>query len=1284
MLTAVLMFCLPTAQPLTVPDGYRVIVEQDFSTGAPGWGAIRLSGGAALVDGEILVPVTTLSDAVVDYRARVHPGGILNLRFRYDLDRFVFYMLRLDTRTSGGNSPGFLKRDATEQWWHTCGERLTDKPAPADQWLNVRLTIKGSRFEAFIDGDLVATLEDPDYKSGFLAFNNELAPASVAWVRVAVPEESKARPLGIAPPAIRDPEPFTRGQWTAEWIWLPADEDSLVAYFRRTFDLPADPGEAILAVTCDNRYEVWINNKRVGADSDWYSVETYDVTRFLTKGRNIIAVIGENEEPGAAGLLAELAVNCVDGSYVNVHTDATWRVSTKGLNRWSEADFDDSQWPTAASLGPHPRDPWASQSPLEIPYLGAKQPLKIVSVKAPQQIGVNKPFALQVTFLPPQPLKADYPIEVLLRKADIDTRVALLKPSIPPSQWAPDTPHIEDLTVTITPSAAYMISTGPCEVQVRLLGTFLVGAHVPAHVVLTRGIAERFVGLRKPSPDGNPVTAGNLFDTAGQKHPWRLNADGSFSIDDTDYAVIPDSSGVYFCRLDAAARRALADLDWPTEARRLCADGGPVPEDIVRVRLVDHVDCTREDHEFSEDGGLGGASRVLKLGDRKYRVTAARKRTSYFAYSLHCDAPRDAHLLAFQTPNDRERYTTVRIQPPWDNVGGGVYTGREYPCDNRALTSMFLFYPRKHDVRLTVSSIYSYEDFDELKGAAVSNLWLFALEDTLADRPVTILKPDSEQRKLGLYLTHPAYCYQLYGFNGRDEATRQASMTSFSDYLGFCGINLFEFNAVDGGDTTSRAYYPSRLWPAAQAELLEELLTHIAPTGVSIVPIITSLSVPEGKLGFTKDSFLVDRAGKPTYFFGGRPPLPDPLRPEAQKALLDTLEEILEACADNPAVPAVGFRVNGKIGLCWGGSQLGASDQYTGYSEWDVEQFRKATGIDVPAGLEPTAYEWIRANCWDRWLQWRCEETAKLWRKARDLVRSYRPDLLLMASCDMPSETPAWNIYWPEGNTPLQCMIYHGVDPRMFRDEQGILMQRGMMVSADRYFTHQGQYGTNHWALKAFHYARGGPGEPDVASMYDGPHGAWCELYHNYWEESGIFPQGEFRTEFWGAATMAPWGRYFFEPVAFSLHNTNAYAINLFSWERGTFSREHDLRSFARAFRAIPMEPGEDFTPHVRLIKPTSLTATGTRAADKPEPAREPEGESLWARWFGDRLALCNFSPQQVVVEVTWPTALKMGEELVEASRLTLLRRQPGKAVKIELSLAPYELLTVVQRKTPS
>jgi len=68
------------------------------------------------------------------------------------------------------------------------------------------------------------------------------------------------------------------------------------------------------------------------------------------------------------------------------------------------------------------------------------------------------------------------------------------------------------------------------------------------------------------------------------------------------------------------------------------------------------------------------------------------------------------------------------------------------------------------------------------------------------------------------------------------------------------------------------------------------------------------------------------------------------------------------------------------------------------------------------------------------------------------------------------------------------------------------------MIAADRYFTRVGQYGTNVEAMKAFHYA------PGVTEMYNGREGAACELYHNYWEESGGITMGEFGTDFWGAA----------------------------------------------------------------------------------------------------------------------------------------------------------------------
>jgi hypothetical protein len=714
-------------------------------------------------------------------------------------------------------------------------------------------------------------------------------------------------------------------------------------------------------------------------------------------------------------------------------------------------------------------------------------------------------------------------------------------------------------------------------------------------------------------------------------------------------AYLPlDADGVYWCDA-ASAGDALAALDWRTTVERICARGGPSGADFVRVRLLDHIDTTRDDHDFSEDGGLGGKSRVVHIGDRDYRLTSARDRLSYFAYTATCEHPRNPHLMMFQSVNDAERYTTLRIQPPWDNVGGGVDTGREYPCDGKPFEQRFLLYPRATRIRFTISRRPVEVPITPESGAAVSHVWLFELIDPLALRPVVAEEPSGSQRRLGVYVTHPAYLYSLYGYRGDSEEERRASLRSFVDYLRFCGVNLLEFNAVDGGDTTGVAYYASNLWPRAAGGLLKELLPLCEANDIQVIPIITSLSVPEGQLGFTRESMQTDRFGNPTVFFESRPPLPDPLRPEVQDLLVRNLREILGLCAESRAVPAIGFRVNGKIGLCYGGSELGKSDQYTGYSPWDVGQFEADTGLDVPE-MAPTPYEWIRASCWERWLDWRCQRTRDFWLRCRDVVRGYRSDLVLCVSCDMPSETPAWNIYWPSGETPLNCWRYHGADPRLFRDEPGILLQRGMMVAADRYFTRGGQYGQNVQAMKDFHYA------PGVTDLYAGREGAACELYHNYWEEFGVFRIGEFRTDFWGAATMYPAGRGYFEPVLFSLAATNCYTLNLFSWERGTFGHEHDLRAFARAFRALPRDEGESAASCV---------------------VGEAPGLVVWR--FGERLAVLNTGGSAQTVRLRVPS-LPRGTRLLEFGRNEVLSQAEDadrNDLEIVLPLEAYDLRVI-------
>jgi len=1245
--TAMLMFAVAA---LCAEDvRMKEVLREDFSGDLTAWGLDKGTGTLSVDRGEIIVPVYEVSDAVIEYRAVVHGEGIINLIFRYDYEQDLYYMFRVDTRTRGGNPPGFLKRDAHERWWHLVGQRTGKAPAP-EQWVKVKVIMRGSKFEGYVDGKLVATYEDSDYKVGRLAFRPELCPARIDDFRLLVPEGvhyrlPKRRRAPKPPPAA----PFTQGQWHAHWIWSPGKPDELVRFFRKSFEVPEAVREATLYVTCDNVYELFLNGKLLGKDEDWRSLERFDVKDALRVGRNVLAARCKNDGPGAAGLLLEMGVITASGQFLRVFTDTSWRVAKSEEKGWRRIEFRDEKWPFATSFGKHPSNPWASQSNLVLGYLGPKEPLELLDVRLPTRAVLGQTVELEVTWRTRKKLSHDYPIVVSAAQGAMrPVELATLQPRTPTTRWRPGAPHKEVVRFTMWPAHAYFFDPGQLRLSVEVCGTFYTNRETAEVGALT--FEKSTTPSRPVFSSAEPSRSGEFLDPQGRRHEWRLDQAGRIVIDGVAFLPIEGSDGVYYCEAKSAGR-ALDATDWRSEARRIVEQGGPRGADFVRVRLVDHIDCTKEDHEFSEDSGLGGLSRVVKIGDRRYRLTSARRRLSYYAYTARCRKPRNAHLMMFQTVNDRERYTTLRIQPPWDNVGGGVYTGREYPCDGKPINHMFIFYPRAERIRFTISRWPVERDrTSKLNGAACSHVWLFELIDPLNSRPAIAVEPKGAKRRIGIYLTHPRYLYTLYGFRDRSPDERRASLRSFIDYMKFCGLNLLEFNAVDGGDTTSTAYYKSNIWRRAPGDLLEELLPLCAEADIQLVPIVTSLSVPEGKFGFTRDSFLLDRDGKTlTRFFGSRPPLPDPLRPEVQKVLLDTLREILEICGKHAIVPAVGFRVNGKIGLCFGGATLGHSDQYTGYSKWDIEQFEKDTGIDVP-DMKPTPYEWLKAHCWERWIAWRCERTRDLWLKCRDLVRSYRGDLKLYVSCDMPSETPAWNIYWPSGISPLECMRYHGVDPRMFRNEPGILLHRGMMIAADRYFTYSGQYAKNVEAMKTFHYA------PGVAEMYGGREGAACEFYHNYWEEFGVAKSGEFRTQFWGAATMYPYGRYYFEPAAFSLARTNCHTMAFFSWERGSYGHEHDLKRFARAFRAIPRGKGADA---LHLV-----------AGDKKD---------LWVREFGDRLAILNNSPRPREVTVRYPRALSPGHVVVELGAMKIVAPASATARRpeIHLRLAPYDLLVL-------
>ena len=147
------------------------------------------------------------------------------------------------------------------------------------------------------------------------------------------------------------------------WIWHPEIPDGEVdCYFRRTFKLDEDVANAHLRITCDNSYKVYVNGSRVGSDAGydtniWSTVELYDVSELLHRGRNVISVEARNLG-GAGGLIARLDAE-FDGRSLRLRTGPEWRCSPEAQEGWLHADFDDSGWSRSEEVARAGAGPWS-------------------------------------------------------------------------------------------------------------------------------------------------------------------------------------------------------------------------------------------------------------------------------------------------------------------------------------------------------------------------------------------------------------------------------------------------------------------------------------------------------------------------------------------------------------------------------------------------------------------------------------------------------------------------------------------------------------------------------------------------------------------------------------------------------------------------------------------------------------------------------------------------------------------------------------------------------------
>ena len=132
----------------------------------------------------------------------------------------------------------------------------------------------------------------------------------------------------------------------AEWIWFPEGEPLQSAppgtrYFKKTIEIPKDRTikKAEIITGADNRFIVYVNEKKVGNGVGWESSHTIDLTKILRNGENKIVIEAKNDGKTAspAGLVASLCVEFNKGASLFIKTNKKWEVSKNKNNKGIKA-----------------------------------------------------------------------------------------------------------------------------------------------------------------------------------------------------------------------------------------------------------------------------------------------------------------------------------------------------------------------------------------------------------------------------------------------------------------------------------------------------------------------------------------------------------------------------------------------------------------------------------------------------------------------------------------------------------------------------------------------------------------------------------------------------------------------------------------------------------------------------------------------------------------------------------------------------------------------------------
>ncbi len=203
-----------------------------------------------------------------------------------------------------------------------------------------------------------------DFKRDFcLPVASGIVTTFLLMFLVGFSEPAAAQLRELAKPVPEKPTPeaekIVKELGVGSWIWTTNFLDKQTCRVWRSFTLPATNNvqQAMLRITADNLYRLYLDGREIGEGANWKSLTDYDLTFLLTPGNHVLAIEAFNDSL-EAGILLGLRVRFVDGEQMQILSDDSWRVVPNDVRRWQYKTRRQPNWPPASIVAVIGQSPW--------------------------------------------------------------------------------------------------------------------------------------------------------------------------------------------------------------------------------------------------------------------------------------------------------------------------------------------------------------------------------------------------------------------------------------------------------------------------------------------------------------------------------------------------------------------------------------------------------------------------------------------------------------------------------------------------------------------------------------------------------------------------------------------------------------------------------------------------------------------------------------------------------------------------------------------------------------